>query len=128
MCNRIEPPCYACRHFLSLCYVRTQILVTKPYRTFLNQKVCHHPFDISLYTDFLSLIFRAPAKKMILARRMKFVLLTTNQTLMFVSVLEVSGDLFGERQKQLWKRDILKMPGTDKWMKDQGCNFHYKNI
>ena len=37
---------------------------------------------------------------MILARRMKFVLLTTNQTLMFVSVLEVSGDLFGERQKQ----------------------------
>ena len=47
---------------------------------------------------------------------------------MFVSVLEVSGDLFGERQKQLWKRDILKMPGTDKGMKDQGCNFHYKNI
>ena len=51
---------------------------------------------------------------MILARRMKFVLLTTNQTLMFVSVLEVSGDLFGERQKQLWKRDILKIPGTYK--------------
>ena len=51
---------------------------------------------------------------MILARRMKFVLLTTNQTLMFVSVLEVSGDLFGERQKQLWKGDIPKMPGTDK--------------
>ena len=40
--------------------------------------------------------------------------MTTNQTLMFVSVLEVSGDLFGERQKQLWKRDIPKMPGTDK--------------
>ena len=65
---------------------------------------------------------------MILARRMKLVLLTTNQTLMFVSVLEVSEDLFGERQKQLGKRDILKMPGTDKGMKDQGCNFHYKNI
>ena len=65
---------------------------------------------------------------MILARRMKLALLTTNQTLIFVSVLEVSGDLFGERQKQLWKRDILKMPGTDKGMKDQGCNFHYKNI
>ena len=65
---------------------------------------------------------------MILARRMKLVLLTTNHTLMFVSVLEVSEDLFGERQKQLWKRDILKMPGIDKGMKDQGCNFHYKNI
>ena len=30
---------------------------------------------------------------------MRFVLLTTNQKLMFVSVLEVSGDLFGERKK-----------------------------
>ena len=46
------------------------------------------------------LIFRAPARKIILARRMRFVLLTTNQTLLFASVLEVSGDLFGERQKQ----------------------------
>ena len=45
---------------------------------------------------------------------MKFVLLTTNQTPVFVSVLEVSEDLFGERQKQFWKRDILKMSGTDK--------------
>ena len=27
-------------------------------------------------------------------------LLTTNQTHLFVSVLEVSGDLFGERKKQ----------------------------
>ena len=78
---------------LSSRYVRTQIP--------RGQKVCHHPFDISFYNDFLSLIFRAPARKMILARRMKLVLLTTNQTLMFVSVLEVSGDLFGERQKQL---------------------------
>ena len=78
---------------LSSRYVRTQIP--------RGQKVCHHPFDISFYNDFLSLIFRAPARKMILARRMKLVLLTTNQTLMFASVLEVSGDLFGERQKQL---------------------------
>ena len=78
---------------LSSRYVRTQIP--------RGQKVCHHPFDISFYNDFLSLIFRAPARKMILARRMKLVLLTTNQTLMFLSVLEVSGDLFGERQKQL---------------------------
>ena len=78
---------------LSSRYVRTQIP--------RGQKVCHHPFDISFYNDFLSLIFRAPARKMILARRMKLVLLTTNQTLMFVSVLEVSGDLFGERQKQI---------------------------
>ena len=49
---------------------------------------------------FYFLIFRAPARKIILARRMRFVLLTTNQTLLFVSVLEVSGDLFGERKKQ----------------------------
>ena len=75
--------------------------VKKPHGAFLNEKVCHNPFDISFYNDFLSLIFRAPARKMILARRMKLVLLTTNQTLMFVSVLEVSGDLFGERQKQI---------------------------
>ena len=47
---------------------------------------------------------------MILARRVKLVLLTTNQTLIFVSVLEVSGDLFGERQKTLSERDILKVP------------------
>ena len=31
---------------------------------------------------------------MILAKRMKLVVLTTNQTLIFVSVLEVSGDPF----------------------------------
>ena len=36
---------------------------------------------------------------MILARRMKLVLLTTNQTLIFVSVLEVSGNPLKERQK-----------------------------
>ena len=75
--------------------------VKKPHRALLNEKVCHHPFDISLYNDFLSLIVRAPARKTILARRVKLVLLTTNQTLIFVSVLEVSGDLFGERQKIL---------------------------
>ena len=73
--------------------------VKKLYGAFLNEKTCHHTSDISLYNDFLSLIFRAPAWKIILARRMRFVLLTTNQTLMFVSVLEVSGDLFGERKK-----------------------------
>ena len=84
--------------------------VKKPHGALLNEKVCHHPFDISLYNDFLSLIFRAPARKMILARRVKLVLLTTNQTLIFVSVLEVSGDLFGERQKILSERDILKVP------------------
>ena len=75
--------------------------VKKPYGASLNEKIRHHPFDISLYKDFLYLFFRAPARKMILARRMKLVLLTTNQTLIFVSVLEVSGDLFGERQKIL---------------------------
>ena len=74
--------------------------VKKLYGAFLNEKNCHHTFDISLYNDFLSLIFRAPARKTILARRVKLVLLTTNQTLIFVSVLEVSGDLFGERKKQ----------------------------
>ena len=42
-------------------------------------------------------------KKMILARRMKLVLLTTNQTLIFVSVLEVGGDPFEERQKSPWR-------------------------
>ena len=36
---------------------------------------------------------------MILAKRMKLVSLTTNQTLIFVSVSEVSGDPFKERQK-----------------------------
>ena len=75
--------------------------VKKPHGALLNEKVCHHPFDISLYNDFLSLIVRASARKTILARRVKLVLLTTNQTLIFVSVLEVSGDLFGERQKIL---------------------------
>ena len=35
---------------------------------------------------------------MILARRMKLVLLTTNLTLMFASVLEVSGDPLGEQK------------------------------
>ena len=40
-------------------------------------------------------------------------LLTTNQTLMFASVLEVSGDPLGERQKPFYERDILKMPRTD---------------
>ena len=38
---------------------------------------------------------------MILARRMKLVLLTTNQTLIFVSVLEVSVNPLEEIQKQL---------------------------
>ena len=73
--------------------------VKKPYGASLNEKIRHHPFDISFYKDFLYLFFRAPARKMILARRMKLVLLTTNQTLMFASVLEVSGDPLGERQK-----------------------------
>ena len=75
--------------------------VKKPYGASLNEKIRHHPFDISLYNDFLSLIFRAPARKMILARRMKLVLLTTNQTLIFVSVLEVSVSPLEEIQKQL---------------------------
>ena len=38
---------------------------------------------------------------MILARRMKLVLLTTNQTLIFVGVLEVSVSPLEEIQKQL---------------------------
>ena len=41
---------------------------------------------------------------MILARRMKFVLLTTNQTLIFISVSEVSVDPLEERkQKNPWR-------------------------
>ena len=80
---------------LSSRYIRTQMSIgQKTLWSLLKRKVCHHPVEISLYTDFLSLIFRAPARNMILAKRMKLVLLTTNQTLIFVSVLEVSGDPF----------------------------------
>ena len=59
---------------------------------------------------------------MILARRMKLVLLTTNQTLIFfVSVLEVSVSPLEEIQKQLWERNILgQMKRVDKHQMRQG--------
>ena len=76
--------------------------VKNPFRAFLNEKGCYHLL-ISLHTNFLFLIFRVLTKKMILARRMKLMLLTTNQTFIFISVSEVSVDPLEERQKNPWR-------------------------
>ena len=76
--------------------------VKNPFGAFLNEKGCYHLL-ISLHTNFLFLIFRVLTKKMILARRMKLMLLTTNQTFIFISVSEVSVDPLEERQKNPWR-------------------------
>ena len=76
--------------------------VKNPFGAFLNEKGCYHLL-ISLHTNFLFLIFRVLTKKMILARRMKLMLLTTNQTFIFISVSEVSVDPLEKRQKNPWR-------------------------
>ena len=88
--------------------------VKNPFGAFLNEKGCYHLL-ISLHTNFLFLIFRVLTKKMILARRMKLMLLTTNQTFIFISVSEVSVDPLEKRQKSLEGNMLgpLKMPKTD---------------
>ena len=70
---------------------------------------------ISLHTDFLSLIFRVPTEKMILARRMKLVLLTTNQ-IHFCKCIRGKWRSVREKTKKFLDGNIpgpLRMPSTD---------------